>query len=117
MKKKLLSLILTVVMAGVLAGCAEKAPAGAQSQTTGNGEMETGKMESAGDFSAAQNPDEWPTITVQVPVLSEMADEQMVEDALNEYLVSINAGVKADMVQMTLGDLSTQLTLMLSDNQ
>ena len=64
MKKKLLSLILTVVMAGVLAGCAEKAPAGAQSQTTGNGEMETGKMESAGDFSAAQNPDEWPTITV-----------------------------------------------------
>lgn len=43
MKKKLLSLILTVVMAGVLAGCAEKAPAGAQSQTTGNGEMETGK--------------------------------------------------------------------------
>lgn len=46
MKKKLLSLILTVVMAGVLAGCAEKAPAGAQSQTTGNGEMETGKMES-----------------------------------------------------------------------
>ena len=37
MKKKLLSLILTVVMTGVLAGCAEKAPAGAQSQTTGNG--------------------------------------------------------------------------------
>ena len=68
-------------------------------------------------FSAAQNPDEWPTITIQVPVLSEMADEQMVEDALNEYLVSINAGREADMVQMTLGDLSTQLTLMLSDNQ
>ena len=86
MKKKLLSLILTVVMTGVLAGCAEKAPAGAQSQTTGNGEMETGKMESAGDFSAAQNPDEWPTITIQVPVLSEMADEQMEYFKSEEYV-------------------------------
>lgn len=109
MKKKLLSLILAVVMTGSLAGCTQKAPA-AQSQT-GSSE------EAAGEFSTAENPDEWPTITVQVPVLSEMPDEQMVEDALNEYLVSINAGVKADMVQLALGDLSTQLTLMLSDNQ
>ena len=65
----------------------------------------------------ASNPDEWPVVTVQVPVLSDMPDEEIVEDALNEYLVSINAGAKVDLVQMALGDLSTQLTLMLSDTQ
>ena len=121
MKKKLLSLILAAVMAGSLVGCGSKAPAAAASSEAGSAEAPaTGAAdtaEGAKGFAAAGNPEEWPTITVQVPVLSEMADEQMVEDALNEYLVSINAGVKADMVQMTLGDLSTQLTLMLSDNQ
>ena len=115
MNKKLLSLILAVVLTGSLAGCSQKSPA-AQPQTDSSEEA-AGTAETAGEFPASENPDEWPAITVQVPVLSEMADEQMVEDALNEYLVSINAGVKADMVQMALGDLSTQLTLMLSDNQ
>ena len=88
MKKKLLSLILAAVMAGSLVGCGSKAPAAAASSEAGSAEAPaTGAAdtaEGAKGFAAAGNPEEWPTITVQVPVLSEMADEQMVEDALNE---------------------------------
>lgn len=106
MKKKLLSLILAVSMLGSLFGCGVEEQAAAPKEE-----------EAAETFVAEENPDDWPTITVQVPVLAEMPDEPLVEAALNDYLISINAGVKVDMVLMSLGDLSTQLTLMLSDNQ
>ena len=46
-----------------------------------------------------------------------MPDEAKVEEALNEYLVSINAGAKVDLIGINFGDLATQMTLMLSDNQ
>ena len=112
MKRKLLSLLLVAALLGSAAGCGSKVP-----ESGSSGETEKAAVSEEGTGTEAGNPDEWPVITVQVPVLNEMPDEQMVEEALNEYLVSINAGVKADMVQTTLGDISTQMTLMLSDNQ
>ena len=121
MKKKILSLLVASAMLGSLMGCGSRAPETKEPEKTAGSSQTTDAQTADGAQADGQeqavNPDEWPTITVQIPVLSEMPDEQMVEDALNEYLVSINAGVKADMVQMTLGDISTQLTLMLSDNQ
>ena len=56
-------------------------------------------------------------VSVQVTSFSPMPDEQLIEDAMNEYLISINAGVKVDAIQIAFGDLATQMTLMLSDNQ
>ena len=71
----------------------------------------------AGEFEVAENPDDWPVVTVQMAQLNVMPDEEIVEEALNDYLISINAGVKIDMTQIVFGDLSTTLTLMLSDNK
>lgn len=134
MKKKLISLVLAMAMVGSLIGCgsgpdgsstaeSDSAPA----ETSADVEKEdTQEADGAGSeeaaqpaegFVAAENPDDWPVITVQVATLSTMPDEQLVEDAINEYLVSINAGVKVDAIQTIFGDIATQLTLMLSDNQ
>lgn len=94
MKKKIMSLSLaSVMMTGLFSSAA-----------------------AAGTFEVGEDPDEWPVVTVQMAELSNVPDEQIVEDALNEYLVSINAGVKIDMTQIVLGDMATTLTLMLSDN-
>ena len=83
--------------------------------------MLTGMLSSAafagGALEVADNPDDWPVVTVQTPAINMSPDEEMIEEALNEYLVSIDAGVKIDMTQITLGDMSTTLTLMLSDNK
>ncbi len=130
MKKKLLALILALSMAGTVMGCgsgsddqpakddSKPAEASSDSETKEADEAAGGEeAQSAGAFVAAENPDDWPVITVQVAALSNMPDEQLVEDAINEYLVSINAGMKVDAVQTVFGDIATQLTLMLSDNQ
>ena len=122
MKKRVLSLMLTAAMVVSLAACgggngSTPTDGGGTQAAAAGTTAAAGSGETAAEPEAAANPDDWPVITVPVPVLSEMPDEQIVEDALNEYLVSINAGVKADMIQLTLGDISTQLTLMLSDNQ
>lgn len=121
MGKKLMSLILVAVMAGSLLACGDRKteePGEQTGSTTASVDSTvTGETGNAEEFQAADNPDDWPVVAVEVAVLSEMPDEQMVEDALNEYLISIDAGVKVDMVQMNMGDISTQLTLLLSDNQ
>ena len=104
MKKKILSLLVVSAMLGSLMGCGSRAPETKEPEKTAGSSQTTDAQTADGAQADGQeqavNPDEWPTITVQIPVLSEMPDEQMVEDALNEYLVSINAGVKADMVQI-----------------
>ena len=130
MKRKLLALILALSMVGTVMGCgsgsddqptkddSKPAEASSDSETKEADEAAGGEeAQSAGAFVAAENPDDWPVITVQVAALSNMPDEQLVEDAINEYLVSINAGMKVDAVQTVFGDIATQLTLMLSDNQ
>ncbi len=58
----------------------------------------------------------WPVIRMEVLVFSNAENkEELVENALNEYLVSIRAGVQADLVPIALGNRQTTLTLMLSD--
>ena len=78
---------------------------------------ETMEETSVGEFAVAENVEDWPVISVQVTALSPMPDEQLVEDAINEYLCSINAGIQVDAIQIAFGDLATQMTLMLSDSQ
>ena len=71
----------------------------------------------AGNMVMAQtgsDPSEWPVIKMEVvSSTGEEAKEQEIEDALNEYLVSIDAGVQADLVPLAFGDRGTQLTLLI----
>ena len=76
------------------------------SVTSAAGETAEGSA-SADVFEAAENPDDWPVVSVQVTSSSPMPDEQLIEDAMNEYLISINAGVKVDAIQIAFGDLAT----------
>ena len=82
----------------------------------------TAMMVSAGTGSVAMaaqendDPSKWPVVKMEVvSSTGEEAKEQEIEDALNEYLVSIDAGVQADLVPLAFGDRATQLTLLLTD--
>lgn len=64
------------------------------------------------------DPSQWPVIKMEVVSRTgEEARETEVEAALNEYLVSIDAGVQADLVPLAFGDRGTQLTLLLTDSE
>ncbi|MCM1026706.1 MAG: ABC transporter substrate-binding protein [Roseburia sp.] len=112
MKKKLLALLLAAAMTLSLAACG----GGTDDKESAGGTGGAGGGEPAGEFVAGDDPSEWPVISIMYPAPTTMAAEVDVEKALNEYLVSINAGVQADIVQIAIGDLATQLTLSLSDN-
>ena len=80
----------------------------------------TAMMVSAGTGSVAMaaqendDPSKWPVVKMEVvSSTGEEAKEQEIEDALNKYLVSIDAGVQADLVPLAFGDRATQLTLLL----
>ena len=84
----------------------------------------TAMMVSAGTGSVAMaaqendDPSKWPVVKMEVvSSTGEEAKEQEIEDALNEYLVSIDAGVQADLVPLAFGDRATQLTLLLTDSE
>ena len=83
----------------------------------------TAMMVSAGTGSVAMaaqendDPSKWPVVKMEVvSSTGEEAKEQEIEDALNKYLVSIDAGVQADLVPLAFGDRATQLTLLLTDS-
>ena len=108
MKRKMISFFLaTAMLLGTLSGC------GSQSAQT---DAQGTKAASAQPLEIPENPDDWPVIAVQ-SLSYDMPDEEMIEEALNEYLISINAGAKVDLVGINFGDLATQMTLMLSDKQ
>ena len=76
----------------------------------------TAMMVSAGTGSVAMaaqendDPSKWPVVKMEVvSSTGEEAKEQEIEDALNKYLVSIDAGVQADLVPLAFGDRATQL--------
>lgn len=117
MKKKLVSLILAAAMLGTLIGCgSDSAGTGTSGAADSAGSTADSGAETAGALEVPENPDDWPVIAVQ-SLSYDMPDEAKVEEALNEYLVSINAGAKVDLIGINFGDLATQMTLMLSDNQ
>ncbi len=108
MKKRVVSILLVAAMTFSLVACGSKEEA--NNSSTGAG------TETGASGEASSNPEDWPVITVQALTSSEMPAEAEIEQKLNEYLVSIDAGVQADIVQINFGDMSTQLTLALSDN-
>lgn len=121
MKRRWIALFLTVAMTVSMVACGNDSSSGEGSSESKKESSETGgepsgEGESSGGFVVGDNPDDWPVISIMYPVPNELPAEDSVENALNEYLVSINAGVQADIVQMNFGDLSNQLTLALSDN-
>lgn len=65
----------------------------------------------------AGDPDSWPTVSFPILPVVEVTDEAEVEAALNDYLVSIDAGVKADAVLIDFGSVSQVMTLMLSSTE
>ena len=108
MKKRVVSILLVAALTLSLAACGSKGQADnsvteADTETSASGEV-------------SSDPLDWPVITVQALTSSEMPAEAEIEQKLNEYLISIDAGVQADIVQINFGDMSTQLTLALSDN-
>ena len=118
MNKKLVSLILAASMIGtLLTGCgSDPAGTGAADAPGSTGSVSAEGEDSSGALEVSENPDDWPVSAVQ-SLSYDMPDETMVEEALNENLVSINAGAKVDLIGINFGDLTTQMTLMLSDNQ
>lgn len=105
MKKNMIALVLVLMMVISLVGC------GSKKEDSANKEVSSTNSDMTNDTS------NWPVVSVQIPSLGELKGEQDVEKALNEYLVTIDAGVKADLLPINFGDLNTQLTLLLSDNK
>ena len=62
-------------------------------------------------MAEAGDPADWPTVSFPILPVVEVTDEEAVEQALNDYLVSIDAGVKADAVLIDFGSVSQVMTL------
>ena len=82
---------------------ADGGQAGDGGEAEGGGESAEGA--GSGEAAAGEDPSQWPAVSIMYPVPNELPAEASVEKALNDYLVSMN-----------FGDLSTQLTLALTDN-
>lgn len=109
MRRGLRLLLVTVMVCTLLTGCGNVETAALE--TMSKSETETEKAENKTDTS------DWPTVTLGICPLQEVTDLQLVNDALNGYLESINAGVYADILCLEAGNLSTTLTLMLSSTE
>ena len=120
--KKLLILVLALTMILSLPACTgtSKEQDAAKSDTAGTqkSDNKTDTSDINSNTTAEQSADAygWPVIRMEVCSFTDAAEkEELVENALNEYLISINAGVQADLLPIPIGNRSTQLTLMLSD--
>ncbi len=142
MMKKILALILVLVMSVSLFACtAQNTPSEDGKEATESADANTTKEDSGtkenadttkedapdteapaelkdGELYVDPDPEKWPTIVVEVCSFSdEQEAEAEIEAALNDYLVSIDAGFKVDMLSIAFGDRATRLTLMLADNK
>ena len=117
MKKKVLAMLLIMAMTAGIAGCGEteKATGEQSADTQSTGASSAKGQSAASDMSVSSDPSEWPTVTVETLVV-DMPAEASITKALNDYLVSINAGVQFKLEGFNYGDLSTNLTLALTDN-
>ena len=123
--KKLLALILALAMILSLAACT-KSPAETEAPKTedagttegSKADEKTDAPDSKDDTTADAGADvsSWPVIRMEVCSWTDIEEKEgEIEQALNDYLVSINAGVQADLLPIAIGDRATQLTLMLAD--
>ncbi len=110
MKKWLCYLLAGAMMLSVLAGCGSQSGGGSSSQ----GSSETAESGAGETSQVSENVEDWPVVSTPVVPTQPVTDEAMVEDALNEYLVSIDAGVQVDIVPIEFGNLATTMTLMLT---
>ena len=91
--KKIVSLLLAVVLCcSLISGCSKTAPMTAEKEKTTPGSGEVKKEES--------DPDKWPTVSFAICTLQGVTDMDIVNQALNDYLISINAGVLANIVEI-----------------
>ena len=111
--KRIMFLLLVLVMLLSLAACAKPA-ADKTDKPAENGS--TAAETPSGDHADEVSTDssEWPVISVQVANIGDATDEQEVEDATNDYLRSINAGVLIDYIPIAPANTSTTLQLMLT---
>ncbi len=107
--------VLAVMLGCILmAGCS----APAAEEEAGQAVRAEKPAETEGDKGgeAQQDVSDWPTVTFAILPTQEITDVDIVVDELNKYLVSIDAGVLADIVSIEFGNLSTTMTLMLSSS-
>lgn len=110
--KKLFSLLLaSALLVSSLAGCGGQSGSSSESDSSA-----AGTDSSATTSEVSTNSEDWPVVSTPVVPTQPVTDEKMVEDALNEYLISINAGVQVDIVPIEFGNLATTMTLMLTSN-
>ena len=117
--KKLLALLLAFVMVLSLAACGAPAADGSGTkEQEAPAEAEEGEdaAEAAEDAEEVDVSD-WPVIKVEAtaPRSEGETAEEDIEKAMNDYLISINAGALVDLIPLAFGDRATQLTLLLTD--
>ena len=94
--KRVISILLGIVMMISLAACGNSATDQTAKDTASGEEAVENKGES---HEASDNPADWPVISVDVLSFTDMLDRKdEVQKALNDYLVSINAGVQAEFI-------------------
>ena len=124
MKKKLVAVLLAAAMGIAACGSSDQGGAATPSQKKEAPETEAGTQQETagkeevpeGTLIIADDPADWPVVKMEVISRSDSQEKEAdVEAALNEYLVSIHAGVQADLLSLSFGDRATQLTLLLTD--
>ena len=124
MKKKLVAMLVTAALAIGLVACGNPGEQKASADKAQTAESEKEGEEAAkpetgteGSLEAAADPADWPVVKVEICSFTDSQEKEAeIEAALNEYLISIDAGVQADLLPIAIGDRATQLTLMLTDN-
>ena len=109
--KKFLAIVLALVMAFSMAACVEVGPSG---QNAGAETDQKGDAEEAEE--AAADPSDWPVLKMDIAPAADMHAQEDVQKAVNEYLVSINAGVQVEFVCIEFSQRGTVLTNMLTDS-
>ena len=109
--KRLCALLLALVMVMSLAACAGKTAA-PETQPAAKHDFGSAVTETkAPDTDVSK----WPVIRCEVVPMADFSGEADVEAAMNEYLVSINAGLQVDLISLDFGERANVLTLMLAD--
>jgi ABC-type glycerol-3-phosphate transport system substrate-binding protein len=118
MKKKFLAIVLSLSMVLAITACGKNGGAVGMNDSSLSTESTGSSVDtsSSDGGETGSDPSTWPVIKAEVIKPSGESKEVEVEKALNDYLVSIDAGVQCDMVLIDGGERSNQLTLMLTDS-